>query len=395
MKNNKKLARNAIRARKAQKKRVNEQDKPIKGKRWFSRLFVLIGCLLLVSALALPCFADTPTVWDSFISILDPRATSAAMLDLMSYYERNAPNRFFEFKTVVSGEMDINNSPKDFSFLGTSWSSNDGTFRTSLDMDYFVAYGYSVGDDYVVDAPTFAAGKTSGSLEVTMTKGSGYSNGTLSVVFYDSDTYTSVFAILYDLTFESYRIYGALNRVYFGNSSVTPAELYDVSVAFVPVNLSENIPLSFFVNSVFSSTVSAQVYSKFVYSPSDFYKGYLASYDLGQSDGYTFGYNEGYLAGESAGYDSGLQQGRDQGFNEGIASSDGFNQGYQKALSEISSGEFGANLLGSTFNAPIRGLNQFVLVTTPNGVEITLGNVISAGIALVLVLAFLKVYAGG
>lgn len=99
------------------------------------------------------------------------------------------------------------------------------------------------------------------------------------------------------------------------------------------------------------------------------------NYEQGYNNGYGVGYRFGYLAGES--------------------SSDAYQNGYDQAVSEIDSGEFGANLLGATFNAPIRGLNQFVLVTTPNGVEITLGNVISAVIALVLVLAFLKVYAGG
>lgn len=62
MKNNNKLALNTILVRKAQKKRATEQDKPKKSKRWFSRFFALMGCLLLVSALALPCFAD----WNPF-----------------------------------------------------------------------------------------------------------------------------------------------------------------------------------------------------------------------------------------------------------------------------------------------------------------------------------------
>lgn len=58
MNKNEKLTHNAVRARKAQKKRVNKQDTPKKNKGWFSRLLAFIGCLLLVSALAVPCFAD-------------------------------------------------------------------------------------------------------------------------------------------------------------------------------------------------------------------------------------------------------------------------------------------------------------------------------------------------
>lgn len=59
-KNNEKFARNTIRVRKVIKKHSNEQTTQTKGKRWYSRLLALIGCLLLVSALAVPCFADIP-----------------------------------------------------------------------------------------------------------------------------------------------------------------------------------------------------------------------------------------------------------------------------------------------------------------------------------------------
>lgn len=92
MKNNNKLAINAIRARKAQKKRANEQDKPKKGKRWYSRLFALIGCLLLVSALALPCFADfeQPTQKPIEELIVDVRYSDSDIttrVNLIGYYE--------------------------------------------------------------------------------------------------------------------------------------------------------------------------------------------------------------------------------------------------------------------------------------------------------------------
>lgn len=92
MKNNNKLARNAIRARKAQKKRANEQDKPKQGKRWLSRLLALIGCLLLVSALALPCFADyvNPSqrpISDPILDVHYMEAAYVTQVDITGYYE--------------------------------------------------------------------------------------------------------------------------------------------------------------------------------------------------------------------------------------------------------------------------------------------------------------------
>lgn len=361
-------------------------------KKLLARIGAILACTLLVGALTVPCFAANVSAYDSFPTMLDPRASNAAFFDLISYYESFNDDGFFDFKSVVTGEMDINNSPKDFSFIGTSWSSDNGTFFTYLNMNYFVVYGYATGDDYVAGAPTYIAGQDEGRLEITLTKGNHYSIGTMSLNFYYPQSYTSVFSILYDLTFESNNITGVLKRIYFGNSFVTPEELYDVCVAFTPLNWSDNIPLGFFVNSVFNSDVSIQMYSKLVYSPYDYYQGYRSSYVIGEKDGYALGYEQGYSFGETNGYAAGQKEGFTSGYEQGVASSDGYQQGYNKAVSEIKSGEFGENLLGNMFSAPIKAVQGITLVHLPDGNTITLGNVFSALIALLLVLAFVKIY---
>lgn len=91
MNKHKKLARNTIRARKAIKKRADEQTNQTRCKRWQSRLFALVGCLLLVSALVAPCFADwnTPTEKPIVDFTVDVHYQNAGQVEvsLNGYYE--------------------------------------------------------------------------------------------------------------------------------------------------------------------------------------------------------------------------------------------------------------------------------------------------------------------
>lgn len=92
MKNNEKLAHNTIRARKALKKRSDEKTTQTRRKRWQSRLFALVGCILLVSALVVPCFADWEPSTEKYVDGFDVEivygATSQRVdVSLMGYYE--------------------------------------------------------------------------------------------------------------------------------------------------------------------------------------------------------------------------------------------------------------------------------------------------------------------
>lgn len=83
------------------------------------------------------------------------------------------------------------------------------------------------------------------------------------------------------------------------------------------------------------------------------------------------------------------------GYQQGTLNSDNYKKGYNDAARSMSDGTFGENFLGNLFSAPVRALNSFTLITTPGGVEITLGGILAACIALTVFIAFLKLYAGG
>lgn len=108
--------------------------------------------------------------------------------------------------------------------------------------------------------------------------------------------------------------------------------------------------------------------------------GNFVDYDVAYQDGYNAGFNVGYEEGAVVGTES------------------GFLQGLEKGREQSESGNFGLNLIGATLAAPMNALNQFVLFSY-NGVngrtEITLGAVVGGAIALVLFIAFLKIFAGG
>lgn len=102
-----------------------------------------------------------------------------------------------------------------------------------------------------------------------------------------------------------------------------------------------------------------------------------------------------FIAGRQVGNEAGYNVGYRAGLQVALDNNEAYQQGYNDASQDIDSGEWGVNLLGETLSAPIRALNQFILVTTPSGFNITLGLVVGCCIALVLFIAFLKMFAGG
>lgn len=135
--------------------------------------------------------------------------------------------------------------------------------------------------------------------------------------------------------------------------------------------------------------VALPIYENAIVNASGF--GVEYSYLIG--DQFRYGYNKGVADGEAYGY----EQGRIEGYHQGILvdNEQAYNEGYFNGQKDIDSGEWGVNLLGHTLSAPIRALNQFTLVTTPSGFNITLGLVVGCAIALTLFIAFLKLFAGG
>lgn len=151
----------------------------------------------------------------------------------------------------------------------------------------------------------------------------------------------------------------------------------------------ENPELLIFMGGSDIQYITLPIYENAIVNASSF--GVSYPYLIGNQ--YQYGYDKGYQSGESDGYFRGKQD----GYNEGILvdNEQAYNEGYYNGQQDIDSGTWGENLLGHTLSAPIRALNQFTLVTTPSGFNITLGLVVGCAIALTLFIAFLKLFAGG
>lgn len=124
------------------------------------------------------------------------------------------------------------------------------------------------------------------------------------------------------------------------------------------------------------------------------------SWSEGYNSGYSDGYNIGHDAGFSEGYESGFADGYESGVSEApdVDQNAAFENGYQAALNDIESGDFGRNLLGGFLSAPLEALQSFTLVNweTANGdvISISVGTILSAIVGLGLLSWFLKLFAG-
>lgn len=114
------------------------------------------------------------------------------------------------------------------------------------------------------------------------------------------------------------------------------------------------------------------------------------------------GYQDGYDAGLGVGYDRGYSVGYGEGMNVGAGvdlealQREWYDKGYDQAETDLLDSEtWGGNFLGDIFSAPMIGLSQFVLFEAPNGLQVTLGGVVGAVIGMILLVTFLKFFAGG
>ena len=169
-------------------------------------------------------------------------------------------------------------------------------------------------------------------------------------------------------------------------------------------------PLAF-ANGYFGGKMMAPTYEE------GFTDGHDAGYQEGKDKGFADGLYQGFQDGEEQGYvngfgdgiEEGLQHGYANGYNVGYQegyvaggngnSEEAYQDGYDAAVEDIDSGDFGRNLLGGMFSAPMDALNSFTLVSweLSNGgtVSITLGAIISAILGVVFLMWFLKLFAGG
>lgn len=397
-----KLAKNAIRARKAKNKRANEQDKPKKGKRWLIRLGALIGCLLLVSALVVPCFADETSApadvtvsygfaLEQFADMLDDRANNYTYGLLQSYYNGFGDSRFFQCGTLVSGVTDIrNNANYSVSVpLGISTSNDNQStaiLTSRIELDFFAFSIFTA----LVDSPTYSDFFADGYISVSLY----YQNNSsmVDLAFYSNNEQIPRLTARYNGNSTPDGLNYQLTNFVANGITYTPGQLAKVESSFTLRNDTTPYLLSFVTALLYNRDIAN--YSDVVYSPSNFYFGLDSAYDLGYDDGERYGYAAGYNDGHADGYSEGLQAGMGSG-NFEVA----FQQGYDKAISEIGSGDFGRNLLGGAFSAPIDALREFTLIewTTDSGVEVSIDllTVFSAFVGVSLFVWFLKLFAGG
>lgn len=192
---------------------------------------------------------------------------------------------------------------------------------------------------------------------------------------YDSDAQTKTVSF----TTRTTNTFTFLTYVYDVSASTSTFQIHSSSsVSDVNELVSPGASIQMFYDPLSLSGDNVGVfYSLFGNSTVTNYPSFIAGREVGNEAGYDEGYNVGYTEGA------------------GATESEAYDAGYNYAMQSISSGQFGQNLLGETLSAPIKALNQFTLVTTPSGFNITLGLVVGCAIALTLFIAFLKLFAGG
>lgn len=356
-------------------------------KKFFVRIGAVLACVLLVGALAVPAFADESSAVaympsygdaiDTFQMLLDSRSDTLAYGGLLTYYNGFGDSRFFNVKTLVSGSCDVNYSPTYIDDLSYLNSMDSGDIRSTFTLDRFEYAVYSDADTLLI------AGGAVGSLTFTQMK-TQETASTISIAFYDGSSANPSLQFNYSTVDHSGGADVTFTKLYVGSASYNPSDIYRVEVAFAVNNNSTPYMLPVVCSLLYLN--DAVYYEDVVYSPSDFYKGYTASYNLGYEDGNRYGYQNGY----------------DDGYDQGVIDTKGddiYQSGYDAAVQEIKDGDFGRNFLGNVFGAPVDALRRFTLVdwTLKDGTLITINlmSVFSAIVGVSLFVWFLKMFSGG
>lgn len=339
----------------------------MKNKKLFARIGAILACVLLVGALAVPCFADVEIPDDKYLDI------SRAYSD---YLPSGLQAAFVDFEAML-GEKFYNMS---YFSAGGLFTSDQYYFeRSSADLDIFVD-GFITRNNVYVNVSYQGAGPTLDPshpyvawcyFEWSVFTDHGDSTFMLWVTCKEVDTNNEVFTVRYSAD---------VNEIELG--------LYQYTLSVDSISS----PL-FTATEVLNPTwLYVGICSSYV----DIYTSFVSTYLLGgaYSDNPST-FVSAYLIGEQAGYEN--------GYNDGETSVDetaAYKEGYNKAVSEIDSGEFGRNFLGNFFNAPLSALSDFVLVELPAldeglaPLRITLGGVVYLIIGLTLTIWFLRVVRG-
>ena len=321
-------------------------------------------------------------MFDAFNSYLHPRSDNMAYGLLQSYYNGLGDSSFFARKTFVSGTSDIGHNPNYTGLVPFFNSMDGGSLNSTIQLEHF---DYAIYTDF--DTSPVNTGGANGFVRIILSK-SEETKSELSIAFHPGNSPTPSISYLFNGVDSSSGSDLTLTRLYVGDSWYNATDLYRVDLAFTVAPYSTSYMLPWLVEALFVDEISR--YDDFVYSPYEFALGYNHSYTLGYETGLRYG------------YDSGYETGYNDGFANGTANSEydvAYQKGFQDALNEVDSGDFGRNFLGVVFNAPIDALNNFILIdwTLSNGeqVTITLGSILGAALAVVLVVWFLKLFAGG
>lgn len=358
-----------------------------KHKKLLARIGSILACLLLVGALALPAFAIGEGLTP--FQVVTQYATDYGLNNrAFTNALAAAQNRFTDpegwlrgLTAVYTGELQ-NAGDTDYIIIPNTLVAPSGATEAVMPGQTFTSLG------------AFALSVSQGSQEVYATF---RSTVIVSVVLY-KDTYSSAivsgtFSVVDVSTYETL-FEGALAGQEASEQGV-PVTLLRVVTIGTPNDLIDlndyDVSLFFGVSGQdFNAGNVARILlnnnNATPFSPQSLITGYIYGENFGGGGGATEeelqqAYQNGYAQGEQVG----LQTGYDNGYNSG------YNVGFEVAAQR----DFGADIIGETLSKPMEMLRDFTIVRLPSGIDITLGHVASALIALVLVLAFLKIYAGG
>lgn len=358
----------------------------------FSFITVMV-VLLSVSVMAdeyTPPFGD---VSNAFMDYIDERAgeENFAYKQLYDYYLGFGDSRFFTINTLVSGITHIGNNLEYYATIPFSMNVDSGATKISTKI-YCDAFSYAI---FTQDT-------------VTPQLGGVLQSGYVQLDFYMSDdntvfgTYLYVAmdgTVLYRANWDGYyepstgNLYMDVYGISVSSNFYSSFEIYEYQIAFVPKNNDDCVLLSLVTG--FFSDSAPYYYSDKVYSPSTFYDGYSRSYNIGYADGERYGYQYGY----DDGYADGVIDGYEQGMQEQVSVEEAFDNGYNTAVLEINSGQFGRNFLGGALSAPFRVLQDIHIIewTTEGGrtVSISFMTIFVAIFSLSLFIWFMKMFAGG
>lgn len=351
----------------------------MKNKKIWARIGAVFACVLLVGALAIPCFAyyNPQQSDDSFISAVADSFLSAYSANMgyagSALLPRSASpseiRSFFSNSFLLCGYALKGDGTELYNPIPPASLYVDGAhadYSLTARMTVSIAYGLydnmqsKIYSDVICGYMCSYSSEFGYMLELRLDMESGQDR-----IVYKSSDITRPYGSI------------ALNQVVLDGVSVEPALL----------------DLAFLLPDVTSSDMLGALQCMFFGDNGEktllFPNSYLDI--LANSEYVTDNYEEGY--------DTGYQYGYRVGYAEGENSTEAYERGYNRAVKDIDTGDFGRNFLGSLFKAPFDALRSFTLVewTTDAGsrISISLATVFSALVGITLFIWFLKMFSGG